>query len=140
MSMVDVSPLNMADVAKISGNGDSSKEMNSPRAESVVENILETLIEDTIRRSNGTSNCVLLEFQTSCKGSLQAVSDDMDLATTKTFENIVVEAPSGIESDDIAISVLDPNSTDKLSKLAISNIAGLAMVSFYHGDRIKPST
>ena len=124
MSMVDVSPLNMADVAKISGNGDSSKEMNSPRAESVVENILETLIEDTIRRSNGTSNCVLLEFQTSCKGSLQAVSDDMDLATTKTFENIVVEEPSGIESDDIAISVLDPNSTNKLAKLTICNIAG----------------
>ena len=124
MSMVDVSPLNMADVAKISGNGDSSKEMDSPRAESVVENILETLIEDTIRRSNGTSNCVLLEFQTSCKGSLQAVSDDMDLATTKTFENIVVEEPSGIESDDIAISVLNPNSTDKPSKLTIYNIAG----------------
>ena len=124
MSMVDVSPLNMADVAEISCNGDSSKEMNSPRAESIVENILETLIEDTIRRSNGTSNCVLLEFQTSCKGSLQAVSDDMDLATTKTFENIVVEEPSGIESDDVAISVLDPNSTNKLAKLTICNIAG----------------
>ena len=124
MSMVDVSPPNMADVAEISGNGDSSKEMNSPRAESIVENILQTLIEDTIRRSNAISNCALLEFETSCKGSLQAVSDDMDLATTKTFENIVVEEPSGIESDDIAISVLDPNSTDKPAKLTISNIAG----------------
>ena len=124
MSMVDVSPLNMADVAEISGNGDSSKEMNSPRAESIVENILETLIVDTIRRSNGIYNCALLELQTSCKGSLQAVSDDMGLATTKTFENIVVEEPSGIESDDIAISVLNPNSTDKPSKLTIYNIAG----------------
>ena len=125
MSMVDFSELNMADVGEISGNVvDSSKEMNSPRAESIVENILETLIVDTIKRSNGISNCALLEFQTSFKGSLQAVSDDMDLATTKTFENIVVEAPSGIEGDDIAISVLDPNSTDKPPKLAISNIAG----------------
>ena len=124
MSMVDFSPLNMADVGEISGNVDSSKEMNSPRAESIVENILETLIVDTIKRSNGSSDFALLELQTSCKGSLQAVSDDMDLATTKTFENIVVEAPSGIESDDIAISVLDPNSTDKPPKLAISNIAG----------------
>ena len=123
MSMVDVSPLNMADVAEISGNGDSSKEMNSPRAVSIAENILETLIVDTITRSIGISNCALVELPTSCKVSLPAVSDEMDLATTTPFENIVVEEPSGIESDDIVISVLDPNSTDEPAKLTISNIA-----------------
>ena len=124
MSMVDVSPLNMADVAEISGSGDSSKEMNSPRAVSIAENILETLIVDTITRSIGISNCALVELPTSCKVSLPAVSDEMDLATTTPFENIVVEEPSGFESDDIVISVLDPNSTDEPAKLTISNIAG----------------
>lgn len=122
--MLDVSPLNMTDVAGISGYGDSSKEMNSRRADSIVESILETLIVDTIKRSDGISNCSLVELQTSSKGSLPAVSDDIDLATTKPTENIVVQEPSGIESDDIGISVSDPNSTDEPSNLTISNITG----------------
>ena len=122
--MADVSPLNMTDVAGISGNCDSCMNINSTRAESIVESILETLIVDTIMRSNGISNCALVELPTSCKGSLPVLSDDMDLATTKPFENIVVEEPSGIQNDDIGISVLDPNSTDEPSKLTISNIAG----------------
>ena len=118
----------LSNINKTSSDTISYNQISDQQVQLVVHCIIDSVIVETIKRCDKTSNTLISESELPCTSNFQAVSDDKNLINTTSLveplETLTIEKSCGIESNDPEISVLLFDTTHARSKSVIPSRSG----------------